>query len=179
MGALHFEQSIKGDMAGAIRLMEESIAKVKAGQRWITHVRKCVKGKIMGNRKKLGKTRIIKKFIWLRKLQGQWKFLKFAYIQQKCVKNEGMTTVTTTDPGFYLKWVDEKWSDKQMLFLNCDCENELTASGSFISDNSDGVKYKCTDCGKTSTWNFDLFPIPINITDGKYPSPREMLKEKI
>ena len=129
-------------------------------------------------RKVEGKTRIIKKFIWFKKLNNRWKFLDFAYVQQKCVKCK--------DSGIYhyeylkfttLEWVDEKWAGKQTLFLKCVCGNELTSTGSFISDTEDGVKYECTDCCRVTVWNFDLFPIPVEITNGEYPSPKEMRKE--
>jgi hypothetical protein len=63
---------------------------------------------------------------------------------------------------------------RQTLFLYCTCKNELTASESFVSDDLDGVKYECTNCSRKSVWNFDLFAIPVDITGGKYPSPREM-----
>lgn len=68
----------------------------------------------------------------------------------------------------------EKLRKNQTLFLYCTCKNELTASDSFVSDDLDGVKYKCTNCNRKSVWNFDLFAIPVDITGGKYPSPREM-----
>lgn len=68
-----------------------------------------------------------------------------------------------------------KMNRKQTLFLKCrKCGNELISSGSFVSDDEYGVKYKCTDCSTESVWNFDLFPIPVEITLGKYPSPKEM-----
>ena len=89
--------------------------------------------------------------------------MEFVHISQKCVKRTGLITATATDPDFYLEWTDQGWANEQKTFLNCDCGNELTASGSFISDDENGVKYKCTDCGKTSVWNFDLFPVPVNI----------------
>jgi len=68
----------------------------------------------------------------------------------------------------------EKLRKKQTTFVYCTCGNELTSSNSFISDTLDGVKYKCKKCGRNSTWNFDIFPLPVDITDKKYPSPREM-----
>ena len=63
---------------------------------------------------------------------------------------------------------------KQTTFMYCTCNNELISSDSFISDDMDGVKYKCTKCNRVSIWNFDLFPIPVDNTDGKYPTPRKM-----
>lgn len=68
----------------------------------------------------------------------------------------------------------EKLRKGQTLFLKCTCNNELIGSDSFVSDTLDGVTYKCTECERISVWNFDLFPVPVDITSGKYPSPREM-----
>lgn len=110
------------------------------------------------NRKIKGKTRIIKRFIWIKKL-NRWKFLEFAYISQECVEKTGFTDITSTDPEFSLEWIDRAWIDRQTLFLNCQvCNNELIASGSYLSSDSNGdnVKYKCTDCGRVSTWNFNI-----------------------
>lgn len=67
-----------------------------------------------------------------------------------------------------------KKKEKQTTFVYCKCNNELISSDSFVSDNLDGVKYECSDCGRKSVWNFDLFPFPVDITDGKYPTPREI-----
>jgi hypothetical protein len=124
-----------------------------------------------------GKTRIIKKFIWFKKLGDQRRYLDFYYVLQRCVKcdTSGIANYEW-QKSTSLEWVDEKWAEKQTLFLRCKCGNELTSTGSFVSDTEDGVKYECTDCFRTSIWNFDLFPIPVEITDGKYPSPKEMKK---
>lgn len=64
---------------------------------------------------------------------------------------------------------------RQQTILWCKgCRNDLVASGSFISDDDNGVKYKCINCGRESVWNFDLFPVPVEIIDGNYPTPKEM-----
>lgn len=140
------------------------------------------------NRKVYGKCRIIKKFVWLKKLRNRLKILQTAYIRQKCYKNiigleTGYLTIshpTKEKNEKYLDWYDVDWAEKPILFLRCiNCENELISSGSFVSDNEDGVKYICTDCGRISIWNFDLFAVPVEITDGKYPSPKEIECQKI
>lgn len=125
------------------------------------------------NRKVFGKTRIIQKFIWFKTLNKKCKILQTAYILQRCLKNmcgvnSGYDPVcgsTKEKNEKYLDWYDVEWSEKQKFFLKCpDCDNELTASGSFISDDKNGVAYKCTDCGRESLWNFDLGPAPVEIT---------------
>jgi len=126
------------------------------------------------NRMVLGKTRVIKKFIWIGKLKGRRKFMEFAHVFQECIQKEGLTDITSTDPEFGLEWVDKEWTDKQKTFLGCDCGNELIGSGSLVSDDLNGVKYKCTDCGDESVWNFDMAPVAVEITNGKGPTPKEM-----
>jgi len=82
----------------------------------------------------------------------------------------------------FKKWWKEKQRKKELIltkknqktFIYCTCGNELAGSGSFLSDDEDGVKYQCTQCKRVSLWNFDLAPVPLDITDGKYPSPKEM-----
>jgi len=56
--------------------------------------------------------------------------------------------------------------EKQTCFIYCRCGNELASDEkAFISDEGEGgenaVKYKCSRCGKESSWNFDLLPIPV------------------
>lgn len=135
------------------------------------------------HRKVYGKGRIIKKFVWFKRLRNRLKILQTAYIRQKCLKNQiglGIGYLTVSSPTKeknekYLDWYDVDWAEKPTLFLKCiNCENELISSGSFISDDENGVKYKCTDCGRISIWNFDILAVPVEITDGKYPSPKEM-----
>lgn len=125
------------------------------------------------DKKVLGKTRIVKKWIWLKRLNGRWKFMEFAYVIQRCVTHEysGMINSCESGTATWLDWVDEDWTDKQRTFLYCDCKNELTASGSFVSDDTEidiknniyGVKYKCTDCGSISIWNFDVAPVAVRV----------------
>lgn len=139
------------------------------------------------HRKVFNKTRIIRKFIPYQRLEGRVKVLQRAYVLQKCLKNmvgleTGYLTLTaaTEDKNErYLDWYDVKWAKEQTLFLKCsECGNELSASGSFVSDDENGVKYECTDCKRESVWNFDFFPIPVEMIDGKYPSPKEMECQK-
>jgi len=140
------------------------------------------------HRKVLHKTRIIRKFVLYQRLKGCVKVLQRAYVLQKCLKNMigleigylTLTAATEEKNEKYLDWYDVEWTKEQTLFIYCSkCGNELFASGSFISDDENGVKYKCTDCGWESVWNFDLFPIPVEMVDGKYPSPKEMRCQKI
>jgi len=131
------------------------------------------------NRKVLNKTRIIQKFVWFKKLKGRWKFLTTAYIYQKCLKNEqglatgySTTCVTKEKSEKYLDWYNVDWVEKPLFFLKCPgCDNELTASGSFISDDEDVVKYRCTDCGRESFFYFGGAPVPIEITYESYRRP--------
>jgi len=82
----------------------------------------------------------------------------------------------------FKKWRAGKEKKKELLlakknqktFVHCTCGNELASTGSFISDDKDGVRYQCTQCNRVSLWNFDLCPAPVDITDGKLPSPEEM-----
>ncbi len=108
------------------------------------------------------KTRIIKRFIWLKCLEGKWKFLSNAHILQRCKERYS--------PGLELSglvWVDWGWTDAPAFELFCRCGNELTSSGSFISDTDEGVRYECTDCFYKSLWNLDLGPFAVEITDGE------------
>ena len=100
--------------------------------------------------KVLNKTRIIRQFIWWKKLEGKWKFLGTAYILQQCLANEYRTDID---------WYDVEYTSEPTTFLKCNCGNELITSGSFISDDEKGVRYICTDCRKESWWDFDSAPV--------------------
>lgn len=63
--------------------------------------------------------------------------------------------------------ISRKPKPSQLLFLYCECGNELCSDGSFISDTQDDnddnhVTYKCKSCGLESDWNFDIAPFPVN-----------------
>jgi len=139
------------------------------------------------HRKVFHKTRIIRKFVLYQRLKGRVKVLQRTYVLQECLKNliglevRYLTLIAESekDNERYLDWYDVEWTNEQTTFLKCtECGNELSGSGSFISDDESGVKYKCTDCGRESVWNFDIFPIPVEMIDGKYPSPKEMECQK-
>ena len=50
---------------------------------------------------------------------------------------------------------------KQRTFIYCPrCHNELISSDSFVEDKDGIVKYKCTECGNVTFWDFIHFPIP-------------------
>jgi len=105
------------------------------------------------NRKKEYKKRLIKKFIWTRKIRKERRWLGFYYIEQRCrIAKENQKDETN------LEWVDLHWGCKQMTFVWCDCGCELCATGSFVSDDWRGVNYKCIECKKESWWNFDVIP---------------------
>lgn len=55
--------------------------------------------------------------------------------------------------------LDKKLTGKTKVF--CDCNNELTSTNSFVSDN-ETVNYTCSYCGEKSTWDFDCIT-PIRI----------------
>jgi len=110
------------------------------------------------HKKVLNKTRIIKRFIWFKHLEGKLKFLESAYIFQRCLKNQLGVELSKTSEK-YLDWSDIKYTVRHHTFLKCDCENELTTSGSFLSDNNGMIKYRCTDCKTESLWNFNLGPV--------------------
>ena len=46
-------------------------------------------------------------------------------------------------------------------YVFCECNNELTTTGSFIRD-TDVVEYECSKCGLHTFWDFDA-PAPIKI----------------
>lgn len=60
---------------------------------------------------------------------------------------------------------DKDLSKYTSCLVYCDCDNELTSSKSFISDEGEQgnnvVTYKCSHCGQESKWNFDLAPVPL------------------
>ena len=91
--------------------------------------------------------------------------MEFAHVLQRCITHEYSGMINSCESGTvgWIDWADESWIGQQRTFLYCDCKNELTASGSFISDDQNGVKYKCTDCGKESLWDFDIAPVAIKI----------------
>ena len=116
--------------------------------------------------KVLNKTKIIRQFIWWKKLGKKWKFLETAYILQECLKNQ-YAIGSSNPPKDGLDWYDVEYTNEPHTFLKCDCGNELITSGSFISDDENGVRYKCTDCNKESWWNFDATLVPIQINGPK------------
>ena len=113
--------------------------------------------------KVINKTRIVRRFIWWKKLKKKWKFFDIAYILQKCLKNEIGLAISNTTYEKCLDWYDVEYTNEPHTFLKCDCGNELITSGSFISDNDEGVRYKCTDCKMESLWDFDRAPVAIQI----------------
>lgn len=102
----------------------------------------------------LNKTRIVRRFIWFLELKGKRKFLTTAYILQICLANQYKSG---------LDWYDDEYTSEPTTFLKCDCGNELTTSGSFVSETAEGVTYQCTDCRKLSLWDFDSVPVPIQL----------------
>lgn len=55
-----------------------------------------------------------------------------------------------------------KTEKKQTTFCYCPiCRHDLCGSESFISDNKQGVTYKCTTCGAKSLWDFDTYQVPV------------------
>lgn len=53
------------------------------------------------------------------------------------------------------------YKQAQSTFCYCpNCNNELCGSDSFVSDNRNGVTYKCSLCHCKSLWDFDIFPAP-------------------
>lgn len=111
----------------------------------------------------LNKTRIIRKFIWFKKLKRKQKILEDAYILQKCLKNEYGIGLQNP-PKNYLDWYDIEFTSKPTLFLKCCCNNELVTSGSFISEDDNSTwKFVCTDCREESHWTLALAPFPIRI----------------
>ena len=121
-----------------------------------------------------GKTRVIKRFVWWKKLEGELKFLQTAYILQRCLPNQFAIDTASTSKK-YLEWYDVRYTYEPTLFIKCDCGNELTTSGSFVSDNEQGVTYQCTDCRNYSLWNFDIAPVPVKsdriFIDGVWVKP--------
>lgn len=50
---------------------------------------------------------------------------------------------------------------KQRIFCYCPrCRNELVSSDSFVEDRDGIVKYKCSQCGNVTFWDFIHFPVP-------------------
>lgn len=111
------------------------------------------------HKKVLNKTRIIRQFVFWKKLKERRKFLQTAYILQRCLANQQKNN---------LDWFDVEFTSEPHCFLKCDCGNELITSDSFVSDTTEGVRYKCTDCKKESLWNFDRAPVPIRIKNIEY-----------
>jgi hypothetical protein len=112
--------------------------------------------------KVLNKTRIVRRFIWWLRLNKKWKFFTTACILQKCLRNQyaiGLNNPTKKD----LDWYDVEYINEPTTFLKCDCGNELTTSGSFVSETAEGVTYECTDCQALSLWDFDSAPVAIQI----------------
>ena len=111
----------------------------------------------------LNKTRIVRRFIWWLELEGKWKFFSTACILQRCLKNEIGIAVSDSVSKRCLDWYDVEYISEPTTFLKCDCGNELTTSGSFVSDTAEGVTYQCTDCKDLSLWDFDSAPVAIQI----------------
>jgi len=114
-----------------------------------------------------GKTRIIKRFVWLQRLEGKVKFMENAYVFQLC-RREPLGPV-----NICLIWKDVRWASRPLFQLYCRCGNELTSSSSFVSDTEEGVRYCCTDCFYNSLWNLDLGPFALEITEGRR-EPKEV-----
>lgn len=54
---------------------------------------------------------------------------------------------------------------KQYTFIYCPkCKNEMVSNGHAIEDNDGIIKYKCSQCGNISFWDFAHFPVPYLIT---------------
>lgn len=54
---------------------------------------------------------------------------------------------------------------KQYTFIYCPkCNNEMVSNGHTIEDNDGIIKYKCSQCGNISFWDFAHFPVPYLIT---------------
>lgn len=54
---------------------------------------------------------------------------------------------------------------KQYTFIYCPkCNNEMVSNGHAIEDNDGIIKYKCSQCGNISFWDFAHFPVPYLIT---------------
>lgn len=104
--------------------------------------------------KVLNKTRIVRRFIWWLKLKEKWKFFDTVYILQICLANQYKSA---------LDWYDVEYTNEPHTFLKCNCGNELTTSGSFVSDTTEVVTYQCTDCKEISLWDFDSAPVAIQI----------------
>lgn len=50
---------------------------------------------------------------------------------------------------------------KQTCFVFCPtCNLEQIANNCFVED-TDLVRYTCTQCGTKTEWNFDIAPVPI------------------
>lgn len=55
-----------------------------------------------------------------------------------------------------------KSRNRQHLFIYCPkCNTELIKNGQFISVNDGIVKYKCSNCGNISFWDFIHYPLPL------------------
>lgn len=109
-----------------------------------------------------GKTRIVRKFVWWKRLEGKTKILETTYILQRCLPNQ-FAIETGNNSKEYLEWYDVRFTHRPTLYIKCDCGNELTTSGSFVSDNEQGVTYRCTDCKSYSLWDFDIAPVPVKL----------------
>lgn len=87
-------------------------------------------------------------------------------------------------PKCLVEW-REKWLIKhkgQHTFIYCDCGRELVSSKSLVHNNKKSgrdnlVIYKCVDCGKVSTYNFDLAPSPLKVEVCKCRRCEEVLTE--
>ncbi len=114
------------------------------------------------HKKVYNKTRIVRRFIWWKKLEGKLKILSTAYILQRCLKNQiGMETFNSVSQKC-LDWYDVRFTYEPCTFLKCNCGNELITSGSFITESDNEVIYRCTDCKEFSIWDFGA-PIPIQL----------------
>lgn len=59
-----------------------------------------------------------------------------------------------------MKWFRRK--PKQTTWCWCPgCGTDLCSTDAFVSDTDDGVRYRCTSCGRPSLWDFDTFPCPV------------------
>lgn len=65
---------------------------------------------------------------------------------------------------FFMVMINKKYEEAshQTACYCPECENELTRSGSFVSDN-EYVVYQCSKCGDVSKWYFDA-PVPILVS---------------
>lgn len=87
----------------------------------------------------------------------------------------------------YLKEKKEKKEEKKFLEkYHCEyycpiCKKGLHKLQSEVTEDENGLKIKCKNCGTETLWNRDLFALPVLVsingekTDKNYPTEKEMI----